>query len=194
MTTETVPIHVDLESYTSSDGWLGFFELASGDRREHACALVRSLLGKSSGHGKANVYTNAHTFHGTDELRRKYRLSEREVEEYLSPLLTTGVLRTHEHFSEVGAPVLMNDLDVDQRERLLVCLMDVDGVEGHVLVHLVAHDLLVYPHDDVGFGFISGSRRGESFAKGFVSRLPTERGRSIESTWRVSSFRCVNYR
>ena len=53
-------------------------------------ARADSLLGKSSGHGEANVYTNAHTFHGTDELRRKYRLSEREVEEYLSPLLTTG--------------------------------------------------------------------------------------------------------
>ena len=90
---------------------------------------------------------------------------------YLNPLIDERVINTID-YSKLGNDynsdeytdkidsidknfVVKKDMEIDLIKKTFFSIMFIDGIRGHCFAILEEKRLIVYPHEDIGFGFIA---------------------------------------
>jgi hypothetical protein len=104
----------------------------------------------------------------------KYEFSETDIEDYITPLLSEGII-TAETDSSGEKIEIQNIKRVTEPTFQKICflVMGLGGVVGHVFFFSEGEDIITYPHDDVGFGVFSMSHR-ESHIEKFFEGVDTK--------------------
>ena len=156
---------VNLRSYATSPGFLGFFE-RKGDFSIEICEKAIDILLHEPMFDVSRLSIVSNLFVVGDDayLENEYGFGDREISEHILPLESEGLL------SRIGPMQDCNDrldgCDLEAKTGLAVrtirtvfsAVMSIDGVRGHCFAVSPDHDLIFYPHDDSGFGFISTSQ------------------------------------
>ena len=181
---------VNLESYSSSHGFVGYFERVGrymdgmaelavtqlADVLDSECgelAFVSSLHANEDEVGRfGDVEMDKRDKRLVDSLcarnaLRRFSYNERFGKNYESDSYTGAVHNELENF--VVTPVA--SLGCDVAKQLLVARMLVYGLRGHCFLVCARKGLIFYPHDETGFGVIVfGATPHKNFAIEFLCR------------------------
>lgn len=163
--------YINLKSYSDSPGWLGFYE--------RKCRFSSKLVDESINVFMANfkkylndtiIYSSLICFCLNNNIPYKYRL-----------LLNLGCLKLYSDCKdcEYSTPQRFNMKeflfsDYNLLTNLSYIVMKNNGdIAGHCFFILKELSLLVYPHDDTGFGFIAMDSKLSSYliVKKFLQNL-----------------------
>ncbi|MDF1821473.1 MAG: hypothetical protein P1U64_07870 [Alcanivoracaceae bacterium] len=182
---------VNLNGYSTSNGFIGFVESITDSR----LADSRQIIGLLTDW----IYSDAHTFSIATSLHfpKSRRLLETfygaENIDYQELL----VFEEHGLVFSVEADGIFEELQVGEAdpselwcrsfshlkvsqferciiERLLFAKMNMGGLDGHLFIGSIDHGMVLYPHGEVGFGFIlmtdsSAHHRLDNFIQEAVS-------------------------
>lgn len=172
---------IDLESYSRSPGWVGYFSVAAAScRRQTAQNLVAEVLAQLD---PTSAGTWVHFFGPEQTLVDEYEVDELDWTQLVRPLVDAGVVRVYEHFREVEGIRDVSRADPRLWKQTCVAVMDVSGLKGHIFL-ADRHGLVAYPHEDLGFGFIATTdlawRRARELLQGHLAR-PCVEGRLVQA-------------
>ncbi len=153
--------HVDLDSYSFSPGWIGCFE-RSGRFSEQQCNEAIDLLFNACDLCTAHcvLICNLFVIGGDADLREQYDLNDDDFRDFIHPLIARGAIQRKDHFDEwhpgvgSGSFSVFEEPSSELLRKVFFGMMAVDGIQGHcfgVIPHL---GLVIYPHEETGFGFI----------------------------------------
>ncbi len=155
--------HVDLDSYSFSPGWIGFFE-RSGRFSEQQCNEAIDLLFDACDLCTAHCVLICNLFViGSDaDLREQYDLNDDDFRDFVYPLIARGAVQRKDDIDidEYCQKVSSRSFSVFEEpsfellRKVFFGMMAVGGIRGHcfgVIPHL---RLVIYPHEEIGFGFI----------------------------------------
>lgn len=190
---------VDLNGYSRSKGFVGFFAATNEPSwataiEASACCLQHALQGNQ----EAQVLSSAHVDpEALSELGGKASTERKVVErlvaqrllpvvdyaafgnDYASERYKSGVNEARSNFSVLQLDRFLSDELVD----FFAAKMFVYGVFGHCFLYLAAKGLLVYPHEDVGFGVIATGKDSDHL---FARRMLSDIGSGPLFTYRES--------
>jgi len=163
---------LNLDSYSSSEGWLGYSERTCRFQ-EAICQHAIDLFTSAFGNGACRLCVLSSLFIEA----RAYRGVRASLDCLISHPCDTwcgdsGILKLIDYDQlHVQMPVegqyfqyvdslhqnisLYPDVEIALCQQALRAVMAVDGVKGHFFVVLPEWRLIVYPHDDTGYGFIT---------------------------------------
>lgn len=180
---ELVRTSVDLRSYSSSPGWVGFFERRADFSPDLCDKAVDLLMACPFVPTWEMEVLSGLAIHGTDDVLRAdfgEEFGARELYEYVNPLHAYGLLRRivseNDGWSDcdvyfAGLLSEGGEVKVDSDEHLglarlvFASVMCVCGVRGHCFGVTADRQLIVYPHEDTGFGFICRAGQQESLKR-----------------------------
>ncbi len=162
---KTVEKNVNLQSYSMSQGFLGFFERKEAFSID-VCEKAIDLLLSSSLFDThcQSIVSNLFIVGNDFELKNDYGFGDRELREHVYPLAAESILTrvdtTQYCANRLDGYGLLEIPRINERiiRTVFSAVMSVDGIRGHCFCVVPDHDLILYPHDDSGFGFISTSR------------------------------------
>lgn len=147
---------IDLHSYSSSKGFLGYIDHAGDDARsgaDYALDIFESFL--SSVGGEVVLFTTM-AFKGSgSELKKIYGYEGADFESFIES--ASGFISDEydESCSFRVLPLKSNDFRQSGLASACYIIMALGGVCGHLFIFSKAASVIVYPHDDTGFGVIS---------------------------------------
>ena len=171
--TRIVTSAVDLESYSSSAGYLGYFERRAAFSVDLCDRAVERLLASEPFRGPLRIASSL--FAETESVAARYGAGEVGLRERIEPLVRAGVIpglassaaddpddpdgvsgaiRGRLDGSLLGE---VGPLDERDQRSLLSAVMLLGSARGHLFVFREEAGLLAYPHDDTGFGFVDTS-------------------------------------
>lgn len=177
---------VDLQSYSKSGGFLGFFERKAKFSVE-VCDLAVDLVFNSSLFDVSALCVVSNLFVVGDDanLKAEYDLGDRELVDHIRALASKDLL-TRKGRSEDCWPLLEGEhlserqgIPIPVLRTLFGAVMSVDGIRGHCFGVALDRGLIVYAHDDSGFGFISTSKM-PMHRKSLQSNIVTQFGDTNE--------------
>ncbi|UGQ48733.1 hypothetical protein [Massilia endophytica] len=191
---------VNLQSYSTSPGFLGYFERAGkyvDGMAEAAVSLFFDVFGEEI--DGLVLVSSLHA--NTDELGRfgDAKLDERDhrLVDYLclhnalhrfsyrtrfgTAYESSSYARAIEEVTESLASIYVSEIGQDVLRQLLLARMLVYGLRGHCFLVSKSRGLIFYPHEDTGFGIIAfGTIPDREFASKFLNRASSlKRFRSI---------------
>ena len=115
-----------------------------------------------------------------NQVRRDYNLPDSYLEFYLKPLLDSGIIC---ELDDVDNQVftLFQKASIHVFEKVLFSVFQIDGLKGHCFIYLTELNLFIYPHEDIGFGFISA----DSFPDGAEAAQDIIESLNINSVYDV---------
>jgi hypothetical protein len=164
---EAVGDWVNLDNYTSSRAFLGFFHRRNAFQTglpERAVDLLSKTL------GMPDVLMTSLFLPANEEwLRADYSLTEFELQQFRE-LVDYGVVRKID-FNDWGTDYESEDWAIGLRAAcgsfarispvlpaqflaVAEAMMVLPGLKGHLFAWYSKHSLLAYPHDETGFGFM----------------------------------------
>lgn len=168
---------VDLEGYSSSAGWVGYMERI-GSFDEALCYKAIDWFLDLFGL-EVVLVASYHMSCDFGYVRKTYGYSRKKFDEYydkyIKYLIDAGAIKLVDYNQledgfdddDYASPEyesifdgIMNDFSVLESpsesviRKALFCQMAVDGVRGHCFAVYPKQELIAYPHDDTGFGFI----------------------------------------
>lgn len=159
---------LDLDSYSASPGWLGYFELVDrSSRRKDAISAIRRVQKQL---GEVTVVLSCYTIGGNAALQQDYEVPEADIVDIIDPLRAADLVRTYQDYREAEPLRRVLKVAEDKVEKVCLAMMDVDGVRGHLFL-VSGHGIIVYPHDDIGFGFLSVSEASKEAGRDILSRF-----------------------
>ena len=163
---------LNLENYSESTGWLGYFESKKlSSRREDAALAIGELLGDL---GEVDIWTSCYTIGGDAGLEENHGVARDDINAVVAPLREIGFIKTCDNYREEGPLRKFVGLSDEVANKTCLAMMDVDGIKGHLFLYKRLSGLLAYPHEDIGFGFIAGGidsrNEGLRILSGFLSR------------------------
>ena len=164
--------YIDLDSYSSSPGFLGYTDNISDFSEAGINALCDDFLKKMAAYiNDVTVISSLFINSNKEELAADYDASLTEIDKFLHALLKHGLVKTIDldtlpdpdlplfdqefrkletAFSKLHSP------DAQTLKDILQSFFHAVGLLGHIFLVFRAAELIVYPHtDDFGFGFIS---------------------------------------
>lgn len=149
---------IDLASYSSSSGYLGFIENPKMRSDDFVNSIIGGLLDNIPT-DSLSLVTSLCVIPSILEVSRLYELPKGYVSDYLVPLKESAILTELEDI-ELQKLEIFNQPHRSVLEKALYTVMKIDGVEGHLFLRVPQMNLFIYPHEDIGFGFIeSGYNR-----------------------------------
>jgi len=104
------------------------------------------------------------------DLVSEYGISQDDLVAYVCPLHDADLVRFYDHFEECEGVREVDGVSRETIAKACLAVMDVDGIRGHLL--LVNNlGLVVYPHDDIGFGFIATNAESRAFGVNLLSHF-----------------------
>jgi hypothetical protein len=183
--------YVNLNGYSSSKGFLGFVEGVEDNRLEVSRQIIQQLTDWIYSDVDAfSIATSLHfpksrrlleTFYGADNIDYQELLVFEEhglvfsVEaDGMFEELQVGEADPSELWCRSFSHLQVSHFERCIIERLLFAQMNMGGLDGHLFIGSIDHGMVLYPHDDVGFGFIvmtdsSAHQRLDGFIKEAVS-------------------------
>ena len=162
---------VDLDGYSASKGFIGFFaaqnELSWPTAMTASAHCLQYVLRERK---EARILSSAHIdpealLEGGDKSGAERQVVERLMERRLLPAIDYSAFGTDyasarykRGLSEARSNFRILQIDEFSEHELVeffAAKMFVYGVFGHCFLHLVGQGLLLYPHDDLGFGVIA---------------------------------------
>ena len=164
--------YIDLESYSSTPGFLGYTDNAPDFSEAGIDALCDDFLKKMAAYiNDVTVVSSLFINSNKEELSTDYDISLEKIDKFLHALLKNGMVKIIDldTLSDPDSPQfdqeflkLENDCnvldtpDTETLKNILRSFFCAVGLYGHLFLFLRAAELIVYPHtDDFGFGFIS---------------------------------------
>ena len=164
--------YIDLDSYSSSPGFLGYTDNIPDFSEAGINALCDDFLEKMAAHiGDVTVISSLFINSNKEELSQDYDIPLTDIDKFLHALLKNGLVKTIDldtlpdpdlplfdqefrkletTFSKLHSP------DAQTLKDILQSFFHAVGLHGHIFLVFRAAELIVYPHtDDLGFGFIS---------------------------------------
>ena len=153
---------VNLQSYSASSGYLGFMQ-RNGRFSRSLCEQATDLLFDALDQYLPESPCVCSLFVVGDDahLREEYELDDYELDEYIHPLISKGIVHRKTHLDDCVPYLDGEKLSVHEgltkttMRRVVIGVMAVGGLRGHCFFIAEKHGLIYYPHDDTGFGFIS---------------------------------------
>lgn len=163
---------VNLKSYSSSIGFLGYLERV-GPFSEGICHKTIESFFKAFDPSNNNIYLISSLYVDSDlnTIKKEYEISDELLKNYLKQLIASGAINTI-NYNEMGNDydsdeyldkidsfdkhfVVLKNQDIDLIKKIFFSVMFIDGIRGHCFAILEEKKLIVYPHEEIGFGFIS---------------------------------------
>ena len=164
--------YIDLESYSSAPGFLGYTDNAPDFSEAGIDALCDDFLKKMAAYiNDVTVVSSLFISSNKEELSTDYDISLEKIDKFLHALLKNGMVKIIDlnMLPEPDSPQfdqeflkLENDCgvldtpDTETLKNILRSFFCAVGLHGHLLLFFHTAELIIYPHtDDLGFGFIS---------------------------------------
>ena len=164
--------YIDLDSYSSSPGFLGYTDNISDFSEAGINALCDRFLEKMAAHiGDVTVISSLFINSNKEELSQDYDIPLTDIDKFLHALLKNGLVKTIDldtlpppespqfdrEFRKLENTFTFLHLpDVEILKEILLSFYHAVGLKGHLFLVFKTAELIVYPHtDDLGFGFIS---------------------------------------
>ncbi len=166
--------NVDLNSYSFSPGFLGYFEKKGAFDEAKCFAAIESFFKFLDFlQDETTMISSLHIENDLMKVQREYDISDNHINEYLKPLINSGVIETVDFDAFQGDP---NSSEYSDKleclwlrfrefasgdkfflERAMFSVMGIGGTRGHLFFLLDSIKIIAYPHDDIGFGFVNCS-------------------------------------
>ena len=164
--------YIDLESYSSTPGFLGYTDNAPDFSETGIDALCDDFLKKMAEYiNDVTVVSSLFINSNKEELSQDYDIPFTDIDKFLHALLKNGLVKTIdlEMLPDPDSPLFDQEFrkletafsklyspDAQTLKETLKSFFHAVGLHGHIFLVLRAAELIVYPHtDDFGFGFIS---------------------------------------
>ncbi len=144
--------NINLESYSSSPGWLGFFEQAGSNEKELDEAALEYFVEFFSAQIPQSIIHLFFSLESLEKARHAYDLNAGEVK-HLKWLVEKDWLvpgQSDRHFLQIKA----SDYSREDIAKLVGTIIKIGDFIGHCFVVLPGPELILYPHEDCGFGVI----------------------------------------
>ena len=163
---------VDLDSYSSSPGFLGYTDNIPDYSEAGINALCDDFLEKMASQIKdVTVASSLFISNNKEELSQDYEILLTDIDKFLHALLKNGLVKTIDldTLPDPDSPLFDQEFrkfetafsklyfpDAQTLKEILKSFFHTVGLQGHIFLVFRAAELIVYPHtDDFGFGFIS---------------------------------------
>lgn len=152
---------VNLKSYSKSKGYEGFFCLSEKMSFESVNEAINIFFDFWGVVGEqALLFSNATLDGDFASLVESYGYTQRDIDHHLKPVIEKGMLNLDNSVGDQydwGTFGSMNASlsDFDYIYSLFFIVMNLGGVYGHVFLSFSGKNIVLYPHDDCGFGVIS---------------------------------------
>lgn len=160
---------IRLESYASSPGYYGYFYYI-GDQIRHGSEIAISILDSLvRGEIETGVLVISSLTLDCDigDLEPLYEYSVSDVKEFIEPLLSSPYnIVDGDGFRDVT----VTEDNINLLYKACYIQMALGGLCGHIFIYLERLGLFIYPHDDVGLGFISIKKNPSSNIFDLVDR------------------------
>ena len=164
--------YIDLDSYSSSPGFLGYTDNIPDFSEAGINAVCDSFLEKMAAHiGDVTVISSLFINSNKEELSQDYDIPLTDIDKFLHALLKNGLVKTIDldTLSDPDSPLFDQEFrkletafsklyfpDTQTLKEIMKSFFHAVGLHGHIFLVFRAAELIVYPHtDDLGFGFIS---------------------------------------
>ena len=167
-----LPQYIDLDSYSSSPGFLGYTDNIPDFSEAGINALCDRFFEKMAAHiGDVTVISSLFINSNKEELSQDYDIPLTDIDKFLHALLKNGLVKTIDldTLPDPDSPLFDQEFrnletafsklyspDAQTLKDILQSFFHAVGLHGHIFLVFRAAELIVYPHtDDFGFGFIS---------------------------------------
>lgn len=160
---------LNLNSYSSSDGFAGYFSNKGRFSKSTARKAIKifedfwEMIGEETLLLASTLIIDV----PLESLLEDYEYTPNDIEEYITPLLKKGFIQIQQipqikSDSEIDEKGSFRFYNVDKSELEYICklffiIMALGGVQGHLFVAFESENLILYPHDDIGFGIFSST-------------------------------------
>lgn len=163
--------YVNLESYSDSLGWIGYYArkcnysyLLASESIDRFISFFKEFVLQVS------IITSL----------RKFKINNSKITTKQLELIKLGYLSAFSQENDINLEELKLFKDVEWNiiRTLSSIIMDNDGyITGHCFIIFEPLHLIIYPHDDTGYGFISSSININSFqiVNAFFNQLDTNK-------------------
>ena len=166
--------YIDLESYSSTPGFLGYTDNAPDFSEAGIDALCDGFLQKMAAYiNDVTVVSSLFISSNKEELSADYDISLEKIDKFLHALLKNGMVKIID-FGAITRKYPPETAEFDREFRklettftfldtpgqttvreILPAFFHGAGLKGHLFLVFKSAELIVYPHtDDLGFGFI----------------------------------------
>jgi len=179
--------HVNLNGYSKSKGFIGFSERDQKFSFEIIMRVISFFLSYFEGQlHKFKLVTSLHFSDSFEELKNDYDMSKEQYDlllniqkagwaslvdynkfgvDYDSDEYQDQIELLYTAFSEYE---ISND-NIKLLEQLLIAVFSIDGVDGHCFLISEELGIIIYPHEDTGFGVIYfKGKEAEKLGKKFL--------------------------
>ncbi len=179
--------YVNLNGYSKSKGFIGFSERNQKFSFELTMRMISFFLSYFEGQlHKFKVITSLHFSNNFEELKNDYDISQEQYE-LLLKLHKAGWLNLVD-YSKFGVDYdsdeyqdhiellyttfsehEISNQNIKLLEQLLTVVFSIDGVDGHCFLISEHLGIIIYPHEDTGFGVIYfKEKESEALGKQFL--------------------------
>lgn len=163
---------VNLESYSSSPGFLGYFERV-GQFNEQICHNAINIFFEAFKplNCRYDLASSLYVDSNLSALREEYNIPDDYFVVYIEPLIDAGAINVvnhedlkskyewDEYIKKTDSLdkhfVVLNNQNKELLKKIFFSVMFIDGIKGHCFAIIENKELIVYPHEDIGFGFVS---------------------------------------
>lgn len=168
--------YVDFNSYTESLGWIGYYSrncnYSNLLMNESICQFIyffKPIITRFS------IVTSLYKF-GPKSIKTSQAQVQLMKSGYISDFTSNNM--TEIEINSDMPLVIFEEPKWDIVRKLSSIIMNNDGdIAGHCFIIFEALNLIVYPHDDTGYGFISNTLNSNSFqiVNNFFKHLDTNK-------------------
>lgn len=165
---------INLQSYASSPGFKGFI----CKKGNHSLALVDDAIQYFHKYCEAtsfNILQLATTLRIESKPETQisnFGYSLVDINKYIDPLIDYGIIQVDQPNSSQEKEFVIKEISEDNiiyLDKVLYVIMGLGGVYGHLFLFFEKLGLIIYPHDDIGYGLISSSIENEWVEEFFKS-------------------------
>ena len=174
---------VDLQNYSASPNFFGYFQHLNRG------VATQEVVQQAVTHFDSSLYLAlplelvTSLFTDVDELKAMYELTDETIEKRVIPLAKIGWLNliNYSEHDETAWKNLENSLRsfplVNDADTSLLnsTMMTVPGINGHCFFVNERSGLIIYPHEDIGFGILADKQNeGYRVAENFLKTVPSD--------------------
>ncbi len=135
--------YICLDSYSSSIGWLGYVKIKSSDI-EYNISVSQAIINNLLKH--VLVFSTLTPPDGDEEVNSFWGLNERQLS-CIKTLIEAGIVKNTDELS-------LNEISSECIDCLNLMIFTSYALDGHAFYTSEEQRIFIYPHDDVGVGFI----------------------------------------
>jgi len=177
---------LNLESYSSSNGFVGYFDSVKQVNDDIINISISSFFDYFTNEFERMILISSlHISDNACDFKADYGVSEEEYAKLFTPLVDEGWIRTIDYSNDLSDNefdayerkinsefqyVEMSNSCVDMVKKLFYVVMKYFSCGGHCFFYLRESNLFIYPHEEAGFGLICTDNNYACMndAKGFI--------------------------